>query len=291
MTNKAEILKKLEEIPALPPNASSILQKIQDQEIPISDIAKEIQTDPILTSNILKLANSAYFAGPKRISTVKEAVVMLGVNRVYQIIIASAIFPLALKPVRGYDLPAGELVRHLVGTAIISELLGRELGIVLPPYVFTVGLLHDIGKIALGTFLEGEVKLIVKKAYEEKMSFEKAEKEVLGIDHAEAGAFLMKAWQFPDNLVIPVLYHHEPDKAIGEYQLVTDVVHIASNICIECGIGAGLDGLNYVNNIQSVERLKITSQNVENVICKFLVEFNSVMEKIEIPTQERVNGN
>ncbi len=283
MAKKEEILKKLEEIPALPTNASSILQKIQNHEIPLTDIAKEIQTDPILTSNILKLANSAYFAGPKRISTVKEAIVMLGVNRVYQIIIASAIFPLALKPLKGYDLPAGELVRHLVGTAVISELLGKELNVILPPYTFTVGLLHDIGKIALGTFLEAEVKLIIEKAYNEKMSFEQAEKEVLGIDHAEAGAFLMKEWHFPDNLIIPVLYHHDPDKALGEYQLVTDIVHIASNICIECGIGAGVDGLNYNNNPQSVDRLGITSQNVEKVICQFLSEFNSIMENIEIP--------
>jgi hypothetical protein len=78
---------------------------------------------------------------------------------------------------------------------------------------------------------------------------------------------------------------------MGEYQLVTDIVHIASNICIECGIGAGVDGLNYTNNISSIERLGITSQNVESVICKFLSEFNSVMENIEIPIKESINGD
>ncbi|MCX8065356.1 MAG: HDOD domain-containing protein [Candidatus Hydrogenedentes bacterium] len=282
MTKKSEILKKLEEIPALPTNTSSILRKIQDHEVPMTEIAKEIQTDPTLTSNLLKLANSAYFAGPKKISTIKEAVVMLGVNRVYQMIIASAIFPLALKPLKGYDLPAGELVRHLVGTAIISELLTKEIKIVAPPYTFTVGLLHDIGKIALGTFLELEIKLIIQKAYEEKISFEKAEKEVLGIDHAEAGAFLMKNWNFPDNLIVPVLYHHEPEKTVGEYQLVTDIIHISSNICIECGIGAGIDGLNYSNNPSSIERLGLSFQNVESIICKFISELNSVFKNLDM---------
>lgn len=291
MVARAEILKKLEEIPALPTNVSSILRKIQDHEIPITEIAKEIQIDPLLTSNLLKLANSAYFAGPRKISTVKEAVVMLGVNRVYQMIIASAIFPLVIKPIRGYDLPSGELLKHLIGTAIICELLAKEIKIIIPPYVFTVGLLHDIGKIALGTFIELEVELIIRKAYEEKISFEKAEKKVLGIDHAEAGAFLMKNWNFPDNLVIPILYHHEPEKAVGEYQLATDIVHIASNICIECGIGAGVDGLNYINNPSSIERLGLSVQNVEKIVCNFLSELNSVLENLDMPCRERTNGN
>lgn len=281
MNVREKIIEKIKEIPAFPTNSASILNKLNNPEAPVLEIAREIEKDPALTANILKLANSAYFAGPKTISTVREAVVLLGLNRIQQLIIASAIFPMTIKPLRGYDLPAGELIKHLIGTAIASEILGKELKREIPPYTFTVGLLHDIGKIVLGTFIEVDAEPIIKKAYEEKVSFEKAEREILGIDHAEVGALLMQEWHFPNNLIQPVLYHHEPDQAPEEYQLVTDLIHIASNLCLECGIGSGIDGLNYSNNANSIERLNIDTRIVETVLCKMIGEINSFMDTIK----------
>ncbi len=281
MNYKEKILEKIKEVPAFPTNSARILNKINNMESHITDIAREIELDPSLTANILKLANSAYFAGHKTISTIREAVVLLGINRIQQLIIASAIFPMTMKPLRGYDLPAGELIKHLIGTAIGCELLGKELKIDIPQYTFTVGLLHDIGKIVLGTFVEIDAEPIIQKAYTEKMSFEKAEREILGIDHAEVGALLMQEWNFPNNLVQPILYHHEPDNVPDEFRTVTDLVHIASNLCLECGIGSGIDGLNYSNNPNSVERLNIDTRTVETVLCKLIGEINSFMENIK----------
>lgn len=281
MNIREKIIEKIKEIPAFPTNSAHILDKINNAEAHILDIAKEIETDPILTANILKLANSAYFAGPKSISTIREAVVLLGINRIQQLIIASAIFPITIKPLRGYDLPAGELIKHLIGTAIGSELLAKELKKDIPPYTFTVGLLHDIGKIVLGTFIEIDAEPIIKKAYEEKLSFEKAEREILGIDHAEVGALLMQEWHFPKNLIQPVLFHHDPDSVSEEYKLVTDTVHIASNLCLECGIGSGIDGLNYSNNINSVERLNIDTRVAETILCKLIGEINTFMDNLK----------
>lgn len=277
-----EIIKKIKEIPAFPPNAQEILEQIRKPESTIEEISKTIQKDPLITANILRLANSAYYAGPKEIATVNEAIIRLGTNRIQEIIIASAVFPMALKPLKGYDLPSGELIRHLVGTAIASELLSKELKIPLPPHTFTVGLLHDIGKIILGTFIEIDVQPILKKAFDEKISFEKAEKEILGIDHSEVGALLMREWNFPDTLVIPVLFHHDPENAPKEHQLTTDLIHVASNICLECGIGTGIDGLNYSNNENSIERLQITISIVETVMCKLLNSINEFMSGIKI---------
>jgi HD-like signal output (HDOD) protein len=121
---------------------------------------------------------------------------------------------------------------------------------------------------------------IIKKAYEEKISFERAEREILGIDHSEVGALLMKEWHFPDNLVEPVLYHHDPDNAPQEHRLVTDYVHIASNLCLECGIGSGIDGLNYSNNANSVDRLNLDMRVIETVLSKLIWEINSFMKQI-----------
>lgn len=281
MNIREEIIKKIKDVPAFPINSAKIISKISSTESSILDIAKEIETDPTLTANILRLANSAYFAGPKTISTIREAVVLLGINRIHQLIIASAIFPTAGRPLRGYDLPAGELIKHLIGTAIASELLAKELKKEIPPYTFTVGLLHDIGKIVLGTFIEIDVEPIIKKAYDEKLSFEKAEKEILGIDHSEVGALLMQEWHFPNNLIQPVLYHHNPDDSPEEYRLVTDFVHIASNLCLECGIGSGIDGLNYSNNINSVERIGMDMKVVEIVLCKLIGEIDTIMKNIK----------
>jgi putative nucleotidyltransferase with HDIG domain len=254
-----------------------VIQLIQNADVDLGELARTIEYDPGLTSNILRLANSAYFGCPRSISTMREAVVRLGMNTMFQLVVTSAAGPLMRKPIKGYDLPSGKLWEHSVAVAIGVQQLAATLGIKPPDYTFTAALLHDVGKVVLGTFLEVDAGPIMDLAFEEQISFEVAEQQVLGIDHAEIGAILLEDWNLPKYIVDVVRWHHQPEHFSGN-TLVVDLVHVADNLSMLGGIGTGSDGLNYCPSEEVTEKLNITTHIAESVICKILIGLDQLSD-------------
>lgn len=269
MTNRDTIMEALTRVPGLPVAATEVLRLVQDQDTGISEIMAAVEHDPGLTADVLRLANSAYFAGPREVASLRDAGVLFGTNRLMQIVITSAVCPVAKQEVRGYGLPSGGLLRHLSAVAIGAETMAKALGKQAPTYAFTAGLLHDLGKIVLGTFLEVDGDAIMKTAEEEGCSFEAAERHVLGTDHAEVGAALLELWELPAQVVEVARWHHEPDRVEGD-SLAVDLVHAVDILSIECGLGVGIDGLQYRPSPAVVERLGLKQKVAEHVTCEML---------------------
>ncbi|NQT93412.1 MAG: HDOD domain-containing protein, partial [Lentisphaerae bacterium] len=181
MSSRDEILAKVHSVPALPMAATKVISLLQDPDVGVSEVMKVIEFDPGLTSNVLRLANSAYFGGNREIVSLRDAGVRLGTNQVFQMVMTSSVSQVAAQPVRGYSLPAGELLEHSIAVAIGAEQLAEALGRKPPGHTFTTGLLHDLGKIVLGTFVEVDVAPILEMAFQNQVSFEVAEQHVLGI--------------------------------------------------------------------------------------------------------------
>jgi len=280
MVTKEQILAKLRSIPSLPTAASRVISLLKDPDVDINELMRSIEYDPGLTSNVLKLANSAYFGGPRTISSLRDAIVRLGMNRIFQLVITSAIIPIARQEVKGYDLQPGKLLEHAIAVAVGSEELAAQLGRRPPAHTFTAGLLHDLGKIVLGTFLEVDVGPIVRMAFEEKVSFEVAEARVLGMDHAEAGAELLQAWKLPESLVQAVRFHHRPAefKGTAEEVFVLDLVHVADILALESGVGTGVDGLNYSACPEASQRLKLKPAISEAVVCNMITNVSELKD-------------
>jgi putative nucleotidyltransferase with HDIG domain len=270
MNQRERIIEALQTVPELPGAATQVMKLIQDPNAGVADIMKPIEFDPGLTSNVLRLANSAYFAGPRTISSLREAGVRLGAQRIFQLVLASAVSPVARLPVQNYDIPAGQLFEHLIAVAVGAEELANTLGITPPAHTFTTGLLHDVGKVVMGTFAGVEAAPIFEHALREGISFERAEKELLGIDHAEAGALLLRHWQLPDEITEAVQWHHEPERYPGDNTLVVDLVHVAVNLSMQCGIGTGADGLHYQPSQVVAKRLALRTRMMEEVSAKML---------------------
>ena len=269
MTRRAEILEGLESIPALPTAANRMIVLLRDPDVEIVEVVQTIEYDPGLTSNVLRLANSAYFGGPRTISSLRDAIMRLGFNRIFQLVITSAILPVAKQAVKGYDLPAGELLDHSIAVAIGAEELGRQLHLRVPPATFTAGLLHDLGKIVLGTFLQVDAGPIIALALQEQVSFEVAEEQVLGIDHAEAGAALLERWSIPGPVVETVRWHHHPESFTGDAALM-DLVHVADHLSLSGGVGTTAHGVTYRLSEQVMSHIDLRQDVVESVLQKML---------------------
>lgn len=272
-----EIAEKIHSIPSLPAAAVEAIRLVQNPEVDFAELARTIEYDPGLTSNVLRLANSAYFGGNGRIKSMKDAIVRLGLSNVFQMIMASAVAPMVQKEVRGYDLRPGCLWSHSVAVAVGAKELALLLKRKAPEYVFTAGLLHDIGKIVLGTFVQIDAKQIMERAFKEGVSFEIAERSILGIDHAEIGAELLKTWNIPEQIVDVVRWHHEPDGA-GKVDIVLDLVHVADAISMSTGLGTGSDGLNYRTSGNVATRLELTDAIVEKLVVRITDDLEEMPE-------------
>ena len=269
MSIRESVLEKVASIPSMPTAANTVVGLLKNPDVDINTLMRAIEFDQGLTSNVLRLANSAYFAGPRTIGSLRDAIVRLGMNRIFQLVIMSAIVPVARHEIRGYDLPPGKLLEHSIAVAIGAEEIAKCMKIKAPFLTFTAGLLHDLGKVVLSTFIEVDVQRIVNLAYSGEASFEAAEAEVLGIDHAETGALLLQAWNLPEGIVNAVKYHHRPDDFEGD-ALVVDLVHLADSLALTNGLGRGFDGLNYKPSALVLERRKLEGCSTDDVVAKMM---------------------
>lgn len=279
MRTREEIIKKIDEIPSIPPTTAKVQRMVTDPEVNFKELAELIKYDQGLTADILKMANSAYFGFPRKVSSVQQAVVMLGLNRVFELTLSSAVAPIINKKINGYDLSKGDLWQHSIGVAISAEKIAEYVNMKVPKYTFTAGMLIDIGKIAIGTFLELDPEPVMKLAYEKKIPFNIAERRIFGISHEEAGAILLEKWNLPEELVEVVKWHHQPNRIDGD-KTVVDLVHIADILIMETGIGGGSDGLNYRSCKDSVERLNFDKINEEDLIMNVVNDIQEVSQKL-----------
>jgi putative nucleotidyltransferase with HDIG domain len=263
------IIAKISTVPGMPSSSARIIGMLQDPEIEISDLVAALEYDPGLTANLLRWANSAYFGGRHEILSVRDAVVRLGMRRMNQLIMTSIAAPVVGQPIRGYDLAPGRLLEHSIAVAIGTGELAKALRIPAPEMAFTAGLLHDIGKVVLGMFVEIASEPILAMAREEGIPFDAAEREVLGIDHAEVGALLLERWNLPGSIVSAVRWHHQPHRKPDD-PVTVDLVHTMEALSLSCGMGSGVDGLFYQPDPIVVERLGLTARATELAISRML---------------------
>lgn len=263
---RSAILARAASLPPVPATAVRLARHLGDPEIALAELAQEIRYDPGVTATVLRLANSVVFGLPRAVCSLQEALVRLGTRRIFQLAVAAALRDVLGVAVCGYGLRPGDLWRHAVAVALVSERLALQQGDGAPEVAFTAGLLHDVGKLVLEIFVAGEFEALEDARVK---GFDVAEQEILGMDHAEVGAEIMVHWDLPAELVAATRYHHRPEAEV-EYQLLVDVVHVADTVCLMEGIGVGRDGLRYVPSREAVARLGLTVTKVETLVSEVL---------------------
>jgi putative nucleotidyltransferase with HDIG domain len=228
-TKLAKILSKVESFPTMPAAGSKLLALLGESEVSVHKVEDILRYDPGLTANVLKLANSAYFGIPARIGSVKQAIILLGLNRLVQLVIASCVGAVMNKSVDGYSMPPGNLWRHSIAVSIAAEALVKDKKKLDSEDFFTPALLHDIGKLVLGSFVQDDLSAI-ENVTAKGIPFVVAENMILGTDHAEIGAKVLSMWSFPKDVVNAVRWHHDPE-ASDHQSIQIDVVYLSNLLC------------------------------------------------------------
>ena len=276
MNTKEQIIARMSSFPTIPVIVHRLMKVLHEQESGVSAIGEVVRHDPALTANILKAANSSYLGFNKPVTSLTEASFRLGTKWIYQIAVSSLIYSNINRPADGYEQNGQDLWRHSVATAVLAEALSKLLNIKDSGLIFTAALVHDIGKIATQEFVGEAIEEIENLVTEKKMTFEEAEIEVLGVDHAEVGAMIADHWNFPPQIVECIRWHHNPDAA-PEITPAMDVVHIADALSLMEGIGIGRDGMYYRPSKEAIVRLNATGSILELAVSQLL----SSLEEIE----------
>ena len=266
----------IKSFPGMPGTAVKLLALIDNPAMRVSQIEQILRQDPGLTANVLRLANSAYFGIPSKVGSIRQAVILLGLKRLIQMVIAACVSAIMDKPVPGYDLPPGELWRHSIAVSVTAEGLVKELNADAAEEIFTAALLHDVGKLILGQFVQNEYQQI-ETAVSQGISFEMAERIVLGANHADIGARILTNWSLPQEIVNAVQFHHAPEEA-PQTNTMLDIVHVANFMSMMIGIGIGRDGLHHQPSAEVTERLGLEPKHMEKVASQTMQWVNELSE-------------
>jgi len=271
---------EVEAFPGMPATAAKLLPLLDNPDSTPAEVENIVKYDPGLTANLLKLTNSAYFGIPTKVSSVKQAVILLGWKRLVQVVTTICMSPLMKKSIPGYDLRSGELWRHSIAVSVAAEILVKALNIPDADEVFTAALLHDIGKLILGGFVKKElvqIEAMVKKG----ISLDVAESMVLGTNHAEVGGQILHKWSFPAELVNAVQWHHDPDSCENTC-ILSDIVHVANALGLMIGFGKAEEGNGVEPSGAVVDRLGLKASLLEDMAQEILQELKKLSDLLEL---------
>lgn len=220
----------LAKIPAFSPVILRVLELLSKDECDLLQISREITADATLSAQLLKVANSALFGLSYRVDTVQKAAVAVGNSWIRQLTVAVAASSYMKGAYQTQEL--GWCWRHTLATAVLAREIGKAAG--LPAeQAYTVGLLHDIGRLGLLAAYPSEYQEAIRAANGRPSALLREERNRFGADHCEVGSWLMEEWHLPADFGSIIGNHHDsPD---GDAFDLRSITHLACRIADALG--------------------------------------------------------
>ncbi|MGH9406409.1 MAG: HDOD domain-containing protein [Terriglobia bacterium] len=194
-------------LPPFPAVAMRVLALLAKEELGLRELTLQLQSDPVLASEILTLANSPLFAFRTEVRTVLQATTLLGAQRVKGIALTIAMKTYLTE---SFQIPALLASwRHNLACALVAEEIAR-VSLIEKDFAYLAGLLHDVGRLALGMMKPLEYADLLSSAEINDSSILEEEREMFGVDHCQAGKRLMQSWKLPKTFLEVAEHHHAP---------------------------------------------------------------------------------
>ena len=281
MTTIQELIKQIKNLKPIPAVANQLLIVVDNPDSSMEDIANVIQYDPVMTANVLKTCNSAYFGLKNPAESIKDAVNMLGTDQVIELVLLKSGAKALCGSQKGYGLEPGDMWRYSVSSAVIAKQVAIKLSLKNKNTIFTSALVKDIGKIVLEKHVSRSSKKIQNLVENKNFSFREAEKKIFGIDHAELGAMIAKMWNFSPKMIKIIRHHHLSDETMIKDKEIA-AVYLADCICMMMGSGVGSDGLSYRFKAQAMKELGVSADDLAMIIAEFGINMQEIEELLHI---------
>ena len=260
-------LTKVKDLPSLPFVATKVMELTSSPNTTMKQMEEVILKDPALATKVLRYSNSALYGRAGQISSLTDALVLLGFSTVKTIVIASSVKSMHSSRSQGYLAAGKNMWVHSVETAIAARLFARLVDKKQMEETFVAGLLHDIGKSIIESRLPGTGQQMMSLLKDSDETLEEIERKTLGIAHSELGAVVCKKWNFPELLEKAILYHHDPSKSKKDSNLA-HIVALADAISYHLALNPAerQDDATRVQEMPSCNILGIDSKSLAWVI-------------------------
>lgn len=225
-----ELIQDITGLVSFPAVGMRINAMVNDPAVNAAQLGEVISQDPALTAQLLQIANSAAFGRSTQIDTVSRAVTVIGIRQVRDLVLASS-------TVHAFEGIPNDLVsmenfwRHSLYCGLAARFLAERCRLRNTETLFIAGMLHDVGQLVIFRKLpqESRAALLLSIEGDEDFALHHAEQRILGFDHAQVGAALLRRWNFPPLLVECTEFHHDPLRA-QQFPREAALIHIANSV-------------------------------------------------------------
>ena len=237
--NLPSISRLVSAIPSSLGSCGPVLREIEAElrspQCSLSTVGEAIEKDPDLTSRLLRLGNSPFYGYSSRLTSVAEAISLIGIQRVQELLMASSIIE-RFSGVEEEYVSMQSFWRHSLACGIAARVVAMELRLPKPDKYFVAGLLHDVGRLVLLSQSPEASQQVFALYKKERMLLREAEMKVLGFDHQQIGGALLRHWKYPVVLIGAVASHHHPTLAdVGREEAA--IVHFCDHLVNAMQIG------------------------------------------------------
>ena len=236
-----ELIRDHVKLPSLPTMYVQINEAINRPNSSASDIAKVISKDTSLSASLLKIVNSTFYGFPSKIDTLSRAVTVVGTRQLTTLALGMNIISV-FKKIPSDLIHMRSFWEHSLACGICARIIGSYKKIPNTERVFVAGLLHDIGRLILYSYVPIHARNALIKARQDDDLLHNSEHEILGFDHSTIGGLLLKKWKLPVSLENSVKYHHSPQES--KDPLEPAIIHLAD--IMTNAIGRGSSGERFV---------------------------------------------
>lgn len=261
-TELQQLVSQVDALPTLPHLYRELEHLLQAPDCSLERVAAVIGKDVGMTSQILKLVNSAFFGVQKHISNPIQAVLFLGVETVKTLVLSLQIFQQLEAKVAG-DFAPDRFCRHslAIGAYARKIMVAEKAEAQMVEETLTAGMLHDLGVLVLASYFPDRYQETLMLAHEQKIPLHEAERQTLGgPSHAEVGAYLLGLWGLPTPIIEAVACHHDPMRSPhGQFSPLT-AVHVANALVSAEGDGLLANGITPQLHMEYLEQLGLSDR-------------------------------
>lgn len=250
-------IQNIDTLPTLPGILKKLSRLLDKPNVSLTEIGAFVSNDPVIAAKILKMVNSAIYGFSGRISSVKQAVILLGLNVIKGLLLSVSIFELMQDTMVG-------LWEHSMGCSVAARLIAQRIGLKDTEEIAVSALLHDIGKVILILQYPERYAYAMEEAQKRKVVICLTEEDVFPVTHAEAGGWITERWRFPKSLTEVIKCHHKPQLS-RTFSREASIVFLADVLVRARGFGFAGDNLVPSITTGVWEKLGVTEECLKDI--------------------------
>lgn len=255
-----------------------MLEAANNPETTAIELGEIVAQDVSVSAKVLSLANSAFYGFSRKITTIQQAVVVLGFDTVRSLALSVSVFDALSHDTNGASFDREAFWIHSIGCGTASRLIAKTLRLPDLETYFVAGLFHDLGKVILDTYFHDRYSEVCQSLEQDTRPVYLIEHDLLDIDHAEVGGLLTARWKFPEILVTPIACHHSLKPIKKQFLQITLAVHLANFLIKKADVGLAVETNTPDTSGLLKAHLKISSEQLKTVHQSLIDEKDRIFE-------------